>query len=182
MAKALELIRAEHRALDQVLSVLEREVEGLTDDGPKPDLDLINAAIYYVRVFPDRYHHPKEEQFLFSALRRVHPACADLVARLERQHEDCARLTGTLEQALKAFDRDYPDGLAALKEATARFTEFQRGHMGLEEREVLPLALQHLRAADWQHVERAFERNSDPLFGENLASGFQALYRKITRG
>ena len=67
------------------------------------------------------------------------------------------------------------------KAAADRFIAFQRDHMGLEEREVLPLAKEKLRPEDWAHVERAFESNSDPLFGENLASGFQALYQRITQ-
>ncbi len=46
MPKGLELIRTEHRALDQVLSTLQREIERLTDTGPKPGLELINKAIY----------------------------------------------------------------------------------------------------------------------------------------
>ncbi len=86
-----------------------------------------------------------------------------------------------MEQALKAFDRDYPEGLAALQDAGARFIDFQRSHISLEEREVLPLAEQRLGAEDWKSVERAFHSNSDPLFGENLASGFQALHRRITQ-
>ena len=180
MPKGLELIRAEHRALDRVLSVLEREVAGLAEAGTGADLDLVAAAIYYVRVFPDRYHHPKEEQLLFSALRRACPESADLLARLESQHEEGAQRTAALERALRKVDAGAADGLADLKAEAADFIAFQRAHMGLEEREVLPLAERRLRPEDWQHVERAFERNSDPLFGENLASGFQALYRRIT--
>ena len=105
MPKGLDLIRGEHRALDTVLSVLERAIDGLTDDGSRQGLDLINAAVYYVRVYPDRDHHPKEEQFLFSALRRLHPACAGLLAKLERQHEEGAQLTAALDRTLKAFGK-----------------------------------------------------------------------------
>jgi hemerythrin-like domain-containing protein len=34
---------------------------------------MLGRIVYYVRVFPDCFHHPKEEKFLFPALRSRDP-------------------------------------------------------------------------------------------------------------
>lgn len=182
MASALDAIKAEHKDLDRVLAVLAASVRELSGSGPRPNLDLLAAAVYYVRVFPERYHHPKEEAYLFKALRRRRPESAGLLDELEAQHAEGERLTAALGETLEAVDRDYPEGLAALKQATERFVAFQRRHIGLEEREVLPLAEQCLGEADWREIDQAFARNSDPLFADNLQSGFRALHARITGG
>ncbi len=181
MARAIDTIRAEHKALDQVLSAMESALAGLAGSRSKPNLELLYSAVYYIKVFPERQHHPKEEAFLFRALRRRRPEAAPLLEELESQHQEGAALIESLEEALRAFDTDYPEGLPRLQEAAKRFIEFQRRHIGQEEREVIPLAREALTREDWRDIDLAFAANSDPLFGENIATGFRALHDRITR-
>ena len=181
MADAIELIRAEHRNLDRVLTVLDETLDHLSAEGPKPNLDLLFSVVYYVRVFPDKLHHPKEEQFLFPALRRYRPELDPVLNELERQHIAGTQSLERLDAALKSFDREYPKGLEALLEAGRSFVRTQREHMGVEEREVLPAAKESLKSDDWAAMRRAFAKNTDPLFGEHLETGFRVLYERITR-
>ena len=69
MTDAIEIIHRDHVNLDRFLNVLETAVDGLAPDQPKLDLELLYSAFYYTRVFPDRCHHPKEERYLFGAVR-----------------------------------------------------------------------------------------------------------------
>ena len=179
MATAIETIQAEHRTLDRILGAMEAKVEGLTDLGPKPDLELLFSALYYIRIFPERYHHPKEEAHLFKALRRRAPDSAAVLDELEAQHQEGARLIADLDKALKDFDRDYPNGLADLRTSAKRYIDFQRRHIGQEEREVLPLARKVLSEADWWDIDQSFASNTDPLFADNLRTGFRALHDHI---
>ncbi len=128
-----------------------------------------------------RLHHPKEEEYLFKALRRRRPDPAALLDEIEKQHAEGGRLITELERALKDYDRNYPDVLELLQEATRTYVDAQREHIGKEEREVLPLARESLDEEDWGGISRAFARNSDPMFGENLEAGFRALFERITR-
>lgn len=181
MADAIEFIRAEHRNLDRVLKVLNETLDHLSADGPKPNLDLLFSIVYYVRVFPDKLHHPKEEQFLFPSLRRYRPELDSVLNELERQHAAGTRDLERLDVALKTFDREYPKGLDALLEAGRHYVRTQREHMGVEERDILPVAKECLMADDWAAMRRAFAKNTDPLFGEHLETGFRALFERITR-
>ena len=69
MTDAIEIIHRDHVNLDRFLNVLETAVDGLAPDQPKPILEPLYSAAYYIRVFPDRCHHPKEERYLFGAFR-----------------------------------------------------------------------------------------------------------------
>jgi len=69
MTDAIEIIHHDHVNLDRFLNVLETAVDGLAPDQPKPNLEPLYSAAYYIRVFPDRCHHPKEERYLFGAVR-----------------------------------------------------------------------------------------------------------------
>ncbi len=182
MSDAIEIIRQEHRNIDRVLGALQDAVAGLGATGSKPDLEPLFSIVYYIRVFPDRLHHPKEEEFLFKALRRRSPESAATLDELERQHAGARTLIEELDRALKDVDRDWPEGLAALQAAAETYVAFQREHIGLEEREVLPRARECLKPADWGAIDQAFASNLDPLFGENLEAGFRALFARIMRG
>ncbi len=181
MTDAIEIIRQEHRNIDRVLAALQDAVDGLGTAGTKPNLEALFSIVYYIRVFPDRLHHPKEEEFLFKALRRRSPESAVTLDELERQHASARTLIDELDRALKDIDRNWPEGLPALKAAAETYVTFQREHIGLEEREVLPRAREFLKPADWDDIDRAFASNADPLFGENLEAGFRALFARVTR-
>ena len=86
MTDAIEIIHHDHVNLDRVLNVLETTVDGLAPDQAKPELEPLYLAIYHIRVFPDRCHHPKEDQYLFAALRMRCPETAELIERLEEQY------------------------------------------------------------------------------------------------
>lgn len=184
MTDAFEIIRRDHLNVDAVLGVLKESSDKVAAQasrgGRKPNLDLMYSIIHYIRMFPDAYHHPKEEKYLFPILRRRAPDTANLIDRLREQHESGERLIAALKAALDNADRSYPDGVEELCDTVDAYIAFQRRHIGLEERELLPRARAVLDKDDWAEIDRAFARDSDPLFGENLATGFRALFERIT--
>ncbi|MCH7936788.1 MAG: hypothetical protein IH994_06830 [Proteobacteria bacterium] len=72
MIGAIEIIHRDHVNLDRVLNVLETVVDGLAPDQPKPDLEPLYSAVYYIRVFPDRRHQLRVRHGQRSAVRREH--------------------------------------------------------------------------------------------------------------
>lgn len=181
MRNAVDIIKVEHSNFDKVLHALEDSVAEAGSVHGKPDFETLFSIVYYIRVFPEKLHHPKEERFLFPAIRRRRPDAAALVDELERQHAEGERLLVELERALRHCDRSWPDGYDALQNATQRYVETQRRHIGTEERELLPLARECLSEQDWGEIQHAFAKNADPLFGENLQTGFQSLFEHIVR-
>lgn len=178
-ARAIVLIKDEHRALARMLGAMQALITRYRDAGVKRDIALFDAMLRYIENVPDRLHHPKEDQVLFPALVRRAAAGKTLVAELERDHARGEPMLAALRGAFQAFSYGTVNGLNQLATAVDDFAEFYWDHMRKEEQQLLPLAVGHLTAEDWQCVESAFGDNSDPLFGKELAGEYRQLYQSI---
>jgi hemerythrin-like domain-containing protein len=103
--QALRIIYEEHRSLAAVLHGMLYLAHEIRDRRGKPNFELLGAMIYYIDAFPERFHHPKEDEYLFRLLRLRHPDAAPLLNRLEAEHRAGAEKIRTLEQAWRATSR-----------------------------------------------------------------------------
>src|SRR6202521_4095718 len=78
--EAIRIIVNEHRALAAVLHGMLYLVHEIRDHDDKPDFNLFGAMIYYIDSFPERFHHPKEDQYLYRLLPAPQPGAAPLPA------------------------------------------------------------------------------------------------------
>src|SRR6266568_1797689 len=72
MTKLLEVLREEHRNIETLLRVLERELD-IFDRAERPDYEVVQAVIGYFEDYPDCCHHPKED-VVFAKLKARDPA------------------------------------------------------------------------------------------------------------
>jgi len=179
MMQSIRVIQDEHRSLSAVMHGLRYLVRQIRDKGAKPDFDLLGAMVYYVDTVPERFHHPKEEQYLFWLLRIRHPAAAALLDRLKAEHQQSAEMVRTLERALLRYQQggkaEFPAFLAAAEE----YADLYHRHVKAEENEVLPLARKYLAASDWEAIDAAFLSHSDPLLGVEAGVKYDELFRRI---
>ena len=177
--QALRIIRDEHRGLAAVLHGMLYLVHDIRDRRGRPNFELLGAMIYYIDAFPERFHHPKEDEYLFRLLRLRHLDAAPLLDRLQTEHRAGAEKIRTLEQALARYqqggDREFSHFLAAVEEYAA----FHWDHMRAEEKEVLPLAEKYLSAGDWEAIDAAFLGHADPLLGAEAGAKYDALFTRI---
>ena len=177
--QAIRIIRDEHRAIAAILHGMLFLVRKIRDRGATPDFNLFGAMIYYIDAFPERFHHPKEDRYLFHVLRIRHPDSVSLLDRLEDEHRTGAYKIRALEQALARYQHggvsEFPDFAKAVEDYAA----FHWNHMRAEEDEVLPLAEKHLSAADWDGVDTAFLGHVDPMHGAGAEGEYQALFTRI---
>jgi branched-chain amino acid transport system ATP-binding protein len=179
MPKAIDLIRREHRDIALVVQCLATVLREVREGKLVADPALFEAIVDYMQNFPDRFHHPKEEDYLFKALRKRDPAAAPLLDQLGTQHHDGERSAADLRWKLEALKKDPDKGFAAFDQAASAYVEAQKRHMALEEREVLPLAEKVLTAADWQVIGDAFSDNDDPIFGHDPQAYYDRLFSRI---
>lgn len=178
MRESLHIIKSEHRNLFRVVNVFDIVLRGL-DEGRKPDFPLLDAIIHYIESFPDRYHHPKEDDYLFKALRAREPASHAILDELEEEHKLCAERIDGVRQALIHFQYHYPEGRDVFETAARDYIRFQVRHLQKEEGVVLPMAQRSLTTEDWDPIDQAFLDNKDPLFGDDARDEARALYSKI---
>jgi hemerythrin-like domain-containing protein len=161
---AMRILMDEHQSLAAIIHAI-RHMIGEIDAGHlRPDHKLLEAMVHYLDAYPEKRHHPKEDEFLFGPLRaRTHDADAAL-DKLEAEHADADARIAVLEAAVKRYAEDEAAHFEAFKTAFNAYAEFYRTHMMTEEREVLPLIRKHFTAEDWDRANAGFIAD-DPLSG-----------------
>ncbi|HSL51394.1 MAG TPA: hemerythrin domain-containing protein [Candidatus Deferrimicrobiaceae bacterium] len=179
MTQALSIIREEHRSLSAVTRSLRTLARDARDRGRAPDYELFTLILDYIEGFSDRLHHPKEDEYLFAALRRRGAAANEALDVLERDHARGDELTRDLRYLLSRCRVGGAGAVEAFAAAVEEYVDFYWRHMRLEEDVVLPLAERTLTEADWQPIDAAFRANEDPLFGARPREEFQKLFQLI---
>jgi branched-chain amino acid transport system ATP-binding protein len=177
--RAYDIIRNEHRAIAAVIHCFEQILKEVRDQELDPPFDLFSLVIRYLAEFPDQFHHPKEDDYLFPAVSRRDPAAGEVIQELQEQHEDCVRKTATLARLLAAWKAGEEGSAEAFDQAARSYIAFQWEHIRLEETEILPAAREALSEQDWRTIDEAFGENDDPIFGANPQEAFNGLFRKI---
>ncbi len=161
--RAQAIIRNEHRAIGAVLRGMQRVAQTAQEQSGTLEVTLMWRMIDYLREFPAKLHHPKEELHLFSRLRG---RTADLDAtlhQLELQHRREAGLVDSVALTLQRYGANEPRALADMIAAIDQLAGMQWDHMRQEEQVVLPAAYELLRDDEWREIANAFAAHRDPL-------------------
>ena len=178
MHKALHILRGEHRSIGAVLHALQSLAKAAADPAVRPEFEVFRAMIYYIDAFPERMHHPKEDQHLFTRLAARSPQAQALIDSLKAEHVRGARMVRELEEALLRFEADWPKGGEAFLAAVEAYASFNWEHIRKEEDLILPLAEKSLTAEDWKAIEDAFAGNRDPI-ADLREQDFEKLLARI---
>jgi branched-chain amino acid transport system ATP-binding protein len=179
MSRALSIIQREHRALAAVLYTFDHVLAEIDAGRIAPDFALFETILAYVQDFPDRFHHPKEDEVLFPLLLKRAPETKAAIDELQAQHHEGIRQTNDLRWRLNAWKEKPENGFAGFAAAARQFIDRQRKHMGLEERTIIPAARDKLLAEDWAKADAAFADNDDPIFGRNPKQAYDELLSRI---
>src|ERR1700758_4191175 len=101
--QSIRIINDEHRSLAAVVHGMLYLVREIREHGAKPDFAVLGAMVYYIDAFPERFHHPKEDRYLFRILRQRCADAAPLLNRLESEHRAGNEKIRSLEQALARY-------------------------------------------------------------------------------
>jgi hemerythrin-like domain-containing protein/nucleotide-binding universal stress UspA family protein len=174
--RALNIISDEHRSIAVVVGAMRDIANDLTTSRHE-DADLASLAgmVSYLRAFPEKVHHPKEEAHLHRLMRSRDPSCQALLADVESQHDVERRLIEEVSACLGADG----DRVQALQAAVLRFVDHVYAHLKLEETQVFPLARQCLSDDDWTEVVDAFLENDDTQIGKLSSGELRRLFARI---
>ena len=89
--QAIGIIHDEHRSLAGVLHGMLYLVRDIRLSGKQPKFEVLGAMVYYIHAFPERFHHPKEDAYLFRFLALRYPDAAPLIDQLKTEHRTGAR-------------------------------------------------------------------------------------------
>jgi len=177
--KALRIIRDEHRALAAVLHGLLYLVRQTRDKGAPPNYPVLSAMLYYIDAFPERFHHPKEDRYLFPLLRARAPDSAAVLDALATEHRTGAEKLRSLMQAFVRYREAGEPEFMPFAEAVEAYAEFHWSHMRTEETKVLPAAERCLTTGDWEAIDAAFTGHTDPMLGVEPGVQWSQLFTRI---
>ncbi|HYW04633.1 MAG TPA: hemerythrin domain-containing protein [Gammaproteobacteria bacterium] len=178
MTNPIPLWKTEHGNFARLLELLQGTLVTPAEDAA-PEYALVLDVLHYLTNYPDRFHHPVEDE-LYALLRDRRPDLGPTVDRLHCMHRRIATDGRGLLELVQGVSCGMivPRRLLA-RRAWAYVTRYRR-HMHLEEGLLLPAALQEIPATAWRSLRR--HRPDDPLFGRAIADEFRRLHAAIASG
>ena len=176
--KTINIIKSEHRNLASILYSLEKLIEEI-DQGKQANFTVFHGLFTYIERFLDRYHHPKENDYLFPRILARAPQAEALIKELGQQHKEGESLFIEMLKALSAYEFSGETEYPPFRKAILKYADFERKHAIKEEKELLPIAQKTLEASDWQEIDQAFGENEDPMFGEQWSGEFSTIFKKL---
>ena len=178
--KAIAIIQDEHRAITAVVEGLRHLVAeigaGRMAAGPRSCSARCSTTS---SSFPERLHHPKEDDYLFARLRARRPDAAPLLDELDARARDRPRAlrraegaVGALPRRSRGASRRSPTASSAMRTSTGGTCARRRTRCCRSPR-------QALTAEDWDAIDAAFASNDDPVVGVPASKAFRELFRRI---
>lgn len=179
MKSAVVAWHEEHVYFNQLLHLLQREVD-VFQRGERPNYELMDEIVSYLRDYGDQAHHPRED----AAFERLAKRCPDMelaLARLQQEHRVIAHAGEVLQRQIAAILGGAIVPRAEIEVAAATYLVYYGHHIAKEEEDVLTRAAMHLTDADWQAVKNAAPMLRDPLFGKQAQERYRELRKLIAR-
>jgi len=173
----IERLSQEHRNVEVLLSVLERELE-LFDRSDRPDYEVIRAIISYFEVYTELYHHPQEDLIL-AKLEVRDPGAAKKVGALALEHQKGSERLRRVNQAIASVLADREILRESVDDIIRDFIECERRHIMMEDRDFFPAARRALEPQDWTEIASALTGHKDPLFSDAVEETFDAVRTRI---
>ena len=179
MARMIELLRAEHRDIEQLLNVLEGELE-VFERRERPDYEVIQTIISYFQDYPDCCHHPKEDM-IFDKLKARDSPKAKGIGDVEAEHRQETKRLDRVARIVRNVLLDREIARQTFSEVMRDFIDQQRVHMAMEERTLFPVAENALRPEDWREIDVKWNDKTESLFNVAMEERCQSLRDRILR-
>jgi hemerythrin-like domain-containing protein len=179
MAKMIDLLRGEHRDIEQLLNVLEDELE-VFERRERPDYEVIQTIINYFQDYPDCCHHPKEDM-IFDKLKARDSPTAKRIGDVEAEHRQETERLDRVARIVRNVLLDREIARQTFSEVMRDFIDHQRVHMAMEERTLFPAAENALRTEDWREIDVKWNDKTESLFSVAMEERCQSLRDRILR-
>ncbi len=174
----VDTIKREHRVLGHVVEVLQHSLQDIAAEHSEADFNLLASIIYYIDDFPERLHHPKEDAYIFKALRGQNAEANAVLDELQAEHGLSAKMMRDMHAALVHYLAGAYGGLQSFMTCADAYAAMLREHMRKEE-DLLAHAGALLTESRWGEIRAAFAANEDPLIAHDVRIEFRKLYGRI---
>ncbi|NLP44270.1 MAG: hemerythrin [Peptococcaceae bacterium] len=169
MGKATEDLRKEHNAILYVLQILDKMME--TDNRDAEDLfQYCGEVVYFLKIFADKCHHGKEEDYLFKELvKKGIPNEGGPVGVMLQEH---VQGRDYIAQMSRSLDEKNIEGF---NNAAALYCELLRQHIAKENNVLFVMADKVLNEQEQNLMFEQFEQHEEDVIGHGVHEKLHAM-------
>ncbi|HUT27820.1 MAG TPA: hemerythrin domain-containing protein [Methanomassiliicoccales archaeon] len=157
MRISVTILQYDHGIVRQVLDVVGELVR--THRAPQ-HIPELQEAVAFLEQFLDRFHHAKEELFLFPAAARECPKIAETLEHLKKDHAEAREMIKTTLKVIKA------DDVETMEEEIRKLVDLMTVHIAEEENQVFPIIENELQLETDANIHAQYEKFTDKEFGK----------------
>jgi hemerythrin-like domain-containing protein len=165
----------EHRLIEKVLEVAGQRVRSVSASGYDPV--FVETVVDFVRMYADRTHHGKEEDILFTELRkkRLDRADAAMMADLVEEHRQARSRVKTIVDLNEAFKGVGLTAVAGIVELVLWLAAFYPVHIRKEDREFFPATERYFTPAELSAMLDRFREFDRNMIHEKYRAVYEAI-------
>jgi hemerythrin-like domain-containing protein len=172
---ATEVLRHEHKIILKVLDAVRHEAQAIGDTG-KLSLEKLDKILDFFRVFVDRCHHGKEEEYLFPTMeKRGVPADKGPIPVMLHEHMGGRNTVKAIAEALVRVRQGDAAATEAVAVNLAILDEHLRSHIDKENEVLFPMADKVFTPEDQQGLMASFEKHE----AEEIGAGVHEKYHQL---
>lgn len=154
----LQVLREEHQIIMKIIYLMHEHIEHLQQNHPLEVKQLFDI-IEFMHAYVENYHHLKEENYLFPALKKCGAPLTD--CPLETFHQEHLRslaLVNKLEKYTHLYQENKPGAREELIEILSQLKDIYTQHTLQEENYVFPLVEKYLSKNAQKSLYSQFEK------------------------
>lgn len=172
MGKATDDLRNEHSSISHALNIY----DDIASSGPKEESVLLKyytELVYFLKIFADKCHHGKEEDYLFKDLGgKGVLEDPDLINHLLREHKLARDYIVMMDEALG------DNHIEKFNDAFVKYQELLRRHMRKEETGIFLIADELLKEAVQDILFEEFEAHEEKVVGHGVHEELHAMIHR----
>ncbi len=169
----------EHRLIERMVFELNRERKRI-EQGGSPDVQFLETAIDFFRIYADRCHHGKEEDILFVKLasKSMTPPMRQAMERLKEEHALSRSLIGQLQQQKEQFRSGDATAAHGIVRTFSELSRLYPDHIAREDKEFFPTAMTYLEQNEREEMLRNFDDFDKRLIHEKYKAVVEGAERR----
>jgi hemerythrin-like domain-containing protein len=179
--KPTEELKAEHRAIEQMLRIMEQVCIRL-ESSEAVDTDHLEQIVEFIQVFADRCHHGKEEDLLFVAMEEAGiPKRGGPIGVMLAEHAMGRDYVREMNRAISAYKAGDVAAMSSIAENAREYIALLAQHIGKEDNILYPMADRALSSTIQRRLAEAFEQVERERTGAGRHEAFHELLDELHR-
>ena len=177
--KVLAILHDEHQTILSLATAMRDMARQPTASAAALDLPHLAAMLGHLSTYSEQIHWPKEERYLFRALKDQAPECGRLIDDLHAQRDRERALVQQAQALLVPVMSEMGSPVGPLFACVVELAEQVHQHVSAEEQALLPLARDRVPEEAWASMAQALHAHHFPGFGAMPLDDTRKLFTRM---